>query len=173
MPPCHFPLLHPSPCPAVFTLPPGLGLQSLLLDAVLACFLPKWGARPGAFWIPCTVKTSASHLERGAEVTAPHGEDWSVQCPHWNETMACPSPAREETLLPDPGGRTVPPGKAHPPVCSPCSGNPQGLRSQSLPLLVLLEKLCMLSLFSHVRYFATLWTVAHQVPLSMGFSRQE
>ena len=33
---------------------------------------------------------------------------------------------------------------------------------------------CMLSRCSHVRFFATLWTVAHQVPpLSMGFSRQE
>ena len=27
--------------------------------------------------------------------------------------------------------------------------------------------------FSHVRFFATLWTVAHQTPLSVGFSRQE
>ena len=27
--------------------------------------------------------------------------------------------------------------------------------------------------FSHVRLFATLWTAAHQAPLSMGFSRQE
>ena len=26
---------------------------------------------------------------------------------------------------------------------------------------------------SHVRLFATPWTVAHQAPLSMGFSRQE
>jgi len=26
---------------------------------------------------------------------------------------------------------------------------------------------------SHIRLFATLWTVAHQAPLSMGFSRQE
>ena len=31
----------------------------------------------------------------------------------------------------------------------------------------------MLSLFSCVRLFATLWTVAHQAPLSMGFSTQE
>ena len=31
----------------------------------------------------------------------------------------------------------------------------------------------VLSRFSHVRLFVTLWTVAHQVPLSMGFSRQE
>jgi len=29
------------------------------------------------------------------------------------------------------------------------------------------------SCFSHVRLFATLWTVAHQAPLSVGFSRQE
>ena len=32
---------------------------------------------------------------------------------------------------------------------------------------------CLLSCFSHVPLFATLWTVAHQAPLSMGFSRQE
>ena len=32
---------------------------------------------------------------------------------------------------------------------------------------------CMLRHFSHVRLFATLWTVAHQAPLSMEFSRQE
>ena len=33
--------------------------------------------------------------------------------------------------------------------------------------------LCMLSCLSHVQLFATLWTVAHQAPLSMGFSKQE
>ena len=32
---------------------------------------------------------------------------------------------------------------------------------------------CMLSCFSHVPLFATPWTVAHQAPLPMGFSRQE
>ena len=32
---------------------------------------------------------------------------------------------------------------------------------------------CVLSHFNHVQLFATLWTVAHQAPLSMGFSRQE
>ena len=31
----------------------------------------------------------------------------------------------------------------------------------------------MLSHFSCVRLFAALWTVTHQAPLSMGFSRQE
>ena len=31
----------------------------------------------------------------------------------------------------------------------------------------------MLSSFSHIQLFATLWTVARQAPLSMGFSRQE
>ena len=31
----------------------------------------------------------------------------------------------------------------------------------------------MLSPFSHVRLFATLWAVARQAPLSKGFSRQE
>ena len=32
---------------------------------------------------------------------------------------------------------------------------------------------CMLSCFSHVQLFVSLWTVAHQAPLSMGFSTQE
>ena len=32
---------------------------------------------------------------------------------------------------------------------------------------------CMLSHFSRVQLFVTLWTVAHQAPLSMEFSRQE
>ena len=32
---------------------------------------------------------------------------------------------------------------------------------------------CMLIHFSRVRLWATLWTAAHQAPLSMGFSRQE
>ena len=31
----------------------------------------------------------------------------------------------------------------------------------------------MLSRFSHVQLFVTLWTVARQAPLSMGLSRQE
>ena len=33
--------------------------------------------------------------------------------------------------------------------------------------------MCVLSPFSHVQFFATLWTVACQAPLSMGFSKQE
>ena len=36
-----------------------------------------------------------------------------------------------------------------------------------LPLLLLLSR------FSHVQLFVTLWTVAHQAPLSLGFFRQE
>ena len=33
--------------------------------------------------------------------------------------------------------------------------------------------MCVLSHFSRVQLFVTLWTAAHQAPLSMGFSRQE
>ena len=33
--------------------------------------------------------------------------------------------------------------------------------------------MCLLSHFSHVQFFETLWTIAHQNPHSMGFSRQE
>ena len=32
---------------------------------------------------------------------------------------------------------------------------------------------CVLSHFSHVKLFAILWTVAHQAPLSLGFSWQK
>ena len=35
------------------------------------------------------------------------------------------------------------------------------------------SRACMLSHFSHVRFFVTPWTVARQAPPSMGFSRQE
>ena len=41
------------------------------------------------------------------------------------------------------------------------------------PLLHNMPSWCVLSLFSRVWLFATLWTVAHQAPLSMGFSRQK
>ena len=34
-------------------------------------------------------------------------------------------------------------------------------------------RVLVLSCFSHVQLFVTLWTVAHQAPLSMGFPRQE
>ena len=36
-----------------------------------------------------------------------------------------------------------------------------------------LMRACMLSHFSHVQIFVTLWIVAHQAPWSMEFSRQE
>ena len=36
-----------------------------------------------------------------------------------------------------------------------------------------LKLLLLLSCFSHVQLCATLWTAAHQAPLSTGFSRQE
>ena len=35
------------------------------------------------------------------------------------------------------------------------------------------KRACVLSRFSHVQLFATLWTVALQAPLSMGFPRQK
>ena len=47
---------------------------------------------------------------------------------------------------------------------------------QPLPLSSHHSKLCLLlllSLFSRARLCATLWTVAHQAPLCVGFSRQE
>ena len=40
-------------------------------------------------------------------------------------------------------------------------------------LALFLINRCMLSQFSHVWLFVTLWIVAHQAPLSIEFSRQE
>ena len=42
-----------------------------------------------------------------------------------------------------------------------------------LSVLVLVTHACVLSCFSRVQLLVTLWTVARQAPLSMGFSRQE
>ena len=45
------------------------------------------------------------------------------------------------------------------------------LQSNSITLLYM--HVYVLSRFSRVRLFVTLWTVAHQAPLSIGFSWQE
>ena len=42
---------------------------------------------------------------------------------------------------------------------------------RSLPFYIIL-RLCVLSHFSRVRFFASPWTVTCQAPLSIGFSRQ-
>ena len=47
------------------------------------------------------------------------------------------------------------------------------LVSKCLPDIFLLVLFYVLSRFSRKRLFVSLWTVAHQAPLSMGFSRQE
>ena len=43
----------------------------------------------------------------------------------------------------------------------------------NLDPLAHIMRACMLSCFSRVQLIGTPWTVAHQAPLSMGFSRQE
>ena len=40
-------------------------------------------------------------------------------------------------------------------------------------IISIITSACVISHFSHVRLFATPWTIACQDPLSMGFSRQE
>ena len=46
-------------------------------------------------------------------------------------------------------------------------------RKAFLPLRMKFQVCCVLSSSSHLWLFATLWTVAHQAPLFMGFSRKE
>ena len=45
--------------------------------------------------------------------------------------------------------------------------------SSSFNPVFVLCYLCMLSRYSHVQFWATLWTIAHHALLSTGFSRQE
>ena len=44
---------------------------------------------------------------------------------------------------------------------------------RGLNCIISAQHACVLNHFSHVQLFVTLWTIAHQAPLSMGFSRQE
>ena len=48
----------------------------------------------------------------------------------------------------------------------------KGMIFPTIKLMICMHA-CMSSCFSHVWLFVTLWTIAHQTPLSMGFSRQE
>ena len=54
-------------------------------------------------------------------------------------------------------------------------GHPRsrGERNQEVGINIYSPNACMLSHFSHVRLFATPWTIGHQAPLSMEFSKQE
>ena len=50
----------------------------------------------------------------------------------------------------------------------------QSLFPASVSLTVISKfRMCLLSRFSHVQLFVTLWMVAGQAPVSMGYSRQE
>ena len=53
--------------------------------------------------------------------------------------------------------------------------NGQNDLSEAPKKVIFLEDLekTLLSHFSHVQLFVTLWTIVHQAPLSIGFSRQE
>ena len=46
-------------------------------------------------------------------------------------------------------------------------------RSTLLSILILLYYNYIIIVFSHIWFFVTLWTVAHQAPLCIEFSRQE
>ena len=57
-------------------------------------------------------------------------------------------------------------------LCSPCPFTLLGF-FLSLPMDPFSLHACMLSQLGRVRFFVALWTIAHHIPLSMGFSRQE
>ena len=56
-----------------------------------------------------------------------------------------------------------------------CVSSHRGSGRAQLRIFLIIRTLhaCVLSLFGHVQLCVTLWTIAHQAPLSVGFSRQE
>ena len=46
------------------------------------------------------------------------------------------------------------------------------LNWRTLSLITIAANVCLLSLFSHIRLFETLWTISCQAPQSMGFSKE-
>ena len=95
--------------------------------------------------------TSCSH-PRTPPDDAPRGDDSLTGEKHW--AGRCP------LLLPPPGESLLPQEVVH--------IHPVGHECVCVCVCV-----CVLSHFSRVQLFVTLWTVALQAPLSMGFSRQE
>ena len=91
--------------------------------------------------------------------------------------MSFPSPGN----LPDPGFEPgLPHGRqllyhlgSHGSPKSTCMGSFEGLHHYLHYLHHSLKAKVKVKLLSHVLLFATQWTVAHQAPPSMGFSRQE
>ena len=70
-----------------------------------------------------------------------------------------------------------------PTLCDPIDSSPPGFPVPGIPQARTLEWVAIsfskrnyrkkVKLLSHVQLFVTLWTISHQVPLSMGFPRQE
>ena len=101
--------------------------------------------------------------------------------PHFTESKSPTSTRLSSSHQPI----THPPSSFLPqsPPDTPASMSPWTLRhvAASVPLYLLFTldccnfnvHACMWSCFSHVRFLVTLWAVAHQAPLSTGFSRQE
>ena len=77
--------------------------------------------------------------------------------------------------LPNPGTELRSPALQADSLASESPGKPHNLSCSSQLCLLYNEicSACLLSCFSCVCLFATVWTVTHQAPLSMGFSRQE
>ena len=97
----------------------------------------------------------ASSTRKPSETLRYRGRDLRVSqksCPSYTQT-----PPRKNVLLTP---KILAPSRLQ--ACGPT------LRYGTLPVPP-----CMLSRFSHVQLFATLWTVTHQAPLSLEFSRQE
>ena len=126
----------------------------------------SFSASPSQLASPCSAALSRQpqrHLEEGASST-PLGTTASTALPHPHTSTHTHSPLTQPALksmfLPDKNFKGVVTrwwqGTDPSPVPA-CTG---GL-------------VCVLGHFSHVRLFATLWTVTHQAPLSIGFSRQE
>ena len=126
------------------------GLCPVLVAACRTFRLFSYGPQAQQFWPECERSCS-----RACRILVP-----------WPVIKPASSALQGGLLIPGP------PGKAHYDFIKGC--NHANFQNQYLFLFFDGYKLmCMLSRFSHVWIFATLWTIACQAPLSMGFSKQE
>ena len=159
--------------------------QIIFFCAVLCCTVLSLSVMSHSLW-PHGLQPSRHHC---AWVFS-RQEYWSgLPCPHPGDL---PNPGikprchrmQVEFLLTEPPATAAKSLQSCPVLCDPIDGSPPGASTPGILQARILEWVAIsfcsawrwnlkVKSLSRVRLFATPWTVAHQAPLSMGFSRQE
>ena len=118
-----------------------------------------------AYQAPLSMGFSRQEYWNGVPLPSPPG----LHIPHQSKLCTQPSTPDLKCFMGPPSNLTLP-RNAQMQDNFPDSGSPYFCDCLKIPTH---PCMCMLSRFSHVRLFMTPWTAAHQVPPSMGFSRQD